>query len=246
MYGLSPIIYKVTSILIEELKSLYSDSDKETSQFTIDLKNKDLDDFNIDKILIINSKFNSYDHHSSGFKNGEYTSIIKLNLENLYLESVVHELKHAYIDNLIYQNGGNPISNTKEVKDFYTDDLERLLTEDRNKFPNLIQLISLYYYSSFLEIPSFLENHNMNPGYINYDEQINKMLNLDKLNLNLQELEKEFNLLKLYNIPFLNRFKDLESFYKYSIKVLSKRGRKIKKKILRINYEKMLRDVKNE
>ena len=86
----------------------------------------------------------------------------------------------------------------------------------------------------------------MNPDYVKYDELINKMLNLDKLNLNLQEIEKEFNLLELYNIPFLNRFKDLESFYRYSIKVLSKRGKKIKKKILRINYEKMLRDVKNE
>jgi hypothetical protein len=237
MYGISPIIYRVTSIIIDELKKQYS-KDK-SNNIIINLSNLDLDDFKIDEILIKNSRFNSYDHNSSGIINGKYTSIIKLNLEELYIDSIVHELKHAYIDNLIYQNNGTPISKTKEVKEFYTDDLEKLLTKDLKLFPNLIKIIQLYYFSSFLEIPSFLENHNLNPDYIDYLDKANQMSNLESLKIDIKDLEEEFNLLiTKYDIPFFSRFNTLSQFYEYSKKELNNRGKYIKRKIHRINYEK--------
>lgn len=234
MRSISPIVSKVTDIIVIELSLQY---DRNITDFTIDIKgNYKLDDFGIDEILIIKSDHNSYDHINSGFNSDseKYVSIIKLNMDNLFLESILHEIKHAYVDWKIYSNGGKPIRDTAEVKRFYTPGLERFLIHDRDKFPNLSKIIDLYYYSSPLEVPSFLENHNHNPNYINYREKVNMMLGIEDLDFDLNELEKEFINFKDYDIPFFRKFTSTLDFIHGSSKILSKRGKKILKKIKRI------------
>lgn len=236
MRSISPIVSKVTDIIIIEL-ALQHYNNQRIDSFIINIKdNYDLSDFGIDEILIVKSNHNSYDHMMSGFNNetGKYTAIIKLNIENLFLESILHEVKHAYVDWKIYHNGGTPIKYTREVKRFYTDELERFLIYDRDKFPNLIKIIELYYYSSPLEVPSFLENHNQNPNYIKYHEKVDLMLDIDLIEFNIDELKTEFIKFKEYDIPYFRRFQSFSDFINGSKVILSKRGKKILKKIKRI------------
>jgi hypothetical protein len=243
MYGISPILSKVSNILVFELQKEFKEKGK-LDQLDIKLSSYVLPDFNIDSLLIINSEFNAYDHLNSGLnsKSGKYQAIIKLNLGNLYMDSILHELKHAYVDWMIYKNGGTKIKDTREVKEFYTKDLERLLLNHRSEFPNLIKLVELYYYSSYLEVPSFLENYYFDKNYIDYKSKAVEMINLSDSDFKKSELEIEFNKLKDFNIPFFNRFKTFNSFLDKSKRILNKRGLKILKKLNRLDYQ-MLKSV---
>lgn len=244
MYGISPIISVLSDIVIKEIQDEYSKSE-ELSKITIDLDLYNIPEIGINHLIIKFSNINAYDHNNSGFdcSISKYRSIIKLDINNLFIESVFHELKHAYIDWCIFNNGGTPIKETKEVKNFYTKDLETILIERVSDFPNTIELLRLYYYSSSLEIPSFLENHFQNPDYIRYQDKVNRMLDLSLLNLDLDQLNFEFNEILQFDIPFLKKFKSGSDFYQKSIKLLNRRGTKLKKKLNKLDYY-MLNNVK--
>lgn len=245
MYGISPIVSKVANILVLELQKEFKESDK-LDKINIDLSKYSLPDFNIDKLVIIDSEFNAYDHLNSGLnlKSGEYQVILKLNLKNLYLDSIIHELKHVYVDWKIHTNGGTPIKKSKEVRSFYTKDLEEILINKRNEFKSIIKIIELYYYSSHLEVPSYLENYYFDKNFIDYRGIVMDMLNLKNIEFNNSEINYEFNAFKRYDIPFFKKFKSYKEFLNKSIQILERRGIKILKKLNRLDYQ-MLKSVKN-
>lgn len=241
MYGLSPEIIPLSQIIVYELKKVYI-----RDKIFINLDLYPIRGIDIEDIIILNSKFNSYDHANSGIDSvtKRYTSIIKLNLDNLYVDSIIHELKHAYVDNKMFLNKGVQIKHLNEIRQFYTDDLEKLLTVDRKEFPSLLNIILMYYYTSDLEVPSFLENHNFNPKFINYKDRIKNILELKYRDINHKQASIEFDKLRQYNIPEFNKYSTYDDFINRSIPILRKKGLNILKKINRIDYE-MLKNVKN-
>lgn len=191
--------------------------------------------FGVDKLHLELSDENCYNHVKSGYNSttGEYTVYITLNKSNLTIDGLLHELKHAYVDWCIYNGGGKPIKNTREARQLYTEDFEKLMSKDREKLPKLAEVVELYYFASKLEIPAFLENHYFDPNAAKYDEVAREMVNFEVENY--LDCEDEFLLLKEYDIPKFSHHKSLKSFLDYSQKHLIKRGKYILKKIDKID-----------
>ena len=243
MLGISLIVNKLKDLLVEEIKIFYSNNDNKKT-LLIDLsKYPQLGtDLSNNTIIINEGVNNEYLHNDSGYDKikGKYISYIKLNFSNLTIDSLLHELKHCYVDWCIYNNGGNPIKETKEVKDLYTSDFQKLLTTDKYKIPNLIDILFNFYYSSKLEIPSFLENHFFDSEVIKYKEKIKNLLYFDKEKYNTKKCIKEFNIIKSYDIPKFNKFHTYESFLNYCEKFFKIRGEYTLKKINKVEYLKSL------
>lgn len=238
MLGISPIVKDLTDIIVEEILFFFS---KENINKTLIVNVKDLDFiynfFSIDEVQINLGELNEYLHSKSGFDGHKlkYIAYLNLNINNLTVDSLLHEVKHIYVDWCIFKNKGNPIKNTKEVKYLYTTDFEKLLTKDKKKIPNLINLISFFYYSSKLEIPSFLENHYFNSDFY-YKSKIKEMLNFKISNFNNQICREEYEIIKKYNIPRINKYKNYDDFLNYCEKFFKIRGKYIIKKINRIDF----------
>jgi hypothetical protein len=234
MRGISPIVSKVTYLLTDELKKDYFI--KKSNKVYINKKSLNYDHsfFNVDKWILNLKDYNSYDHSKSGIDKNKYVVYINLNLDNLTIDGLLHEVKHAYVDWCIYNSGGRPIRETKEVKRFYTEDLEKLLLN--NDLENIKRVAMFYYFCSNLEIPSFLENHYFDKNYINYSDRILEILNFNFSEVLNEETENEFNEIKeKYKIPFFRGFKTYSSFINYSEKYLKKRSKNILKKIKKID-----------
>jgi hypothetical protein len=235
MKGISPIVSKVTYLLTDELKKDYFL--KESNKIYINKKSLNYDHtlFNVDKWILNLISYNSYDHSKSGLdKNNKYVVYINLSLENLTIDGLLHEVKHAYVDWCIYKSGGRPIRETKEVKRFYTEDLEKLLLN--SDLDNIKKIVMSYYFCSNLEIPAFLENHYFDKTYINYFEKISEISNFNFSEFLNEQTESEFfELRKTYKIPFFRGFNTYSDFINHSEKYLKKRSKNILKKIEKID-----------
>lgn len=226
------------------MKKFYSDNDL-TKVLRINIKKRPNlhSDFGVDEIVVSIGDLNEYLHTKSGFdkSKSKYISYLTLNKKKLNYGSLLHEIKHAYIDWCIFKNNGNPIKDSKEVKELYTVDFEKLLTIDKVKIPNLNKILRNFYYSTKLEIPAFLENH-FNDTKFYYKPEVKKMIDFNINDFNNDECEKEFKILQSYDIPRFNRFKTYEKFLKYCDKFFKIRGKYIMKKINKVEY---LNKVKN-
>lgn len=235
MKGISPIVSDVTYLLTDELKKDYFLN--ESNRIYINKKKLNYQHtlFNVDKWILNLINYNSYDHHKSGLdKNNKYVVYINLNIENLTIDGFLHEVKHAYVDWCIYKSGGRPIRETKEVKRFYTEDLENLLLN--SDLENIKKIVMSYYFCSNLEIPAFLENHYFDKNYINYFDKILEISNFNFSDfLNKQTENEFFELRKTYKIPFFRGFNNYSDFINHSEKYLKKRSKNILKKIKRID-----------
>jgi hypothetical protein len=245
MLGISLIVNKLKDLIVEEIKVFYSNNDYK-EYLSIDLsKYPQLGDNLSDFTVVINEGINNeYLHNDSGYDKikKKYISYIKLNFDNLTIDSLLHELKHCYVDWCIHLNGGNPIKETKEVKDLYTSGFQDLLTTHKDKIPNLKDILFNFYYGSKLEIHSFLENHYFDPTFIKYKDKIKNLLNFNKEKYNTKNCIKEFNIIKTYDIPKFNKFKSYESFLNYCDKFFKNRGNYIIKRIYKLEYLNKVKD----
>jgi hypothetical protein len=218
MLGISLIVKQTTDMVVNKMRSFYSDKDfKKTLKINFKQIPHIYKDFSIDTLVIDIGEINEYLHEKSGFdkKQSKYITYLTLNTSRLSIGSLLHELKHVYVDWCIYKNGGNPIKETKEVKELYTMGFQDLLTKDRDRIPNLDTILRNFYYSTKLEIPSFLENH--------FDDN-------------------SFYIIQSYDIPRFNRFKTYDKFLKYCEKFFKIRGGYIMKKINKVEYLNKVKD----
>lgn len=245
MLGISLIITKLKNLIITEIQDYHNLKDSKNN-LTIDInKYKSIKElFGIDFIVISPDENNQYLHYLSGYdeEKSKYITYIGLDFNNLTVDSLLHELKHAYVDWCIYKNGGVKIKESKEVKELYTVGFEKLLTCDKDKIPNLFTILQNFYFSTKLEIPPFLENHFFDESYIDYKTKIINMINFNRQNYSNETCEKEFELLRSYNIPRINKFKTYDKFLKYCEKFFKIRGEYILRKINKVDYLNKVKD----
>ena len=225
MLGISSIVHIVSQGIVEKIQEHFSENDITLNDLKINIPGKSINnsnEFTVDKWIIQHSQFNHYDHSNSGLVEGKYTVYVYFDFYNLKLDAIVHEVKHAYVDWCIFKNKGRSIKETKEAKELYTKDFSRLISQEIHLFPNLQHILSLYYHSTKLEIPSFLENHFLDDSYINYKTIAIDMINISIEKYKNKDSEKEYKLLKSYNIPAFNRYNDYEVFLKKTIKFFKK------------------------
>jgi hypothetical protein len=238
MLGISLVVKSLTDFIVEKISNYYSEENTK-EKLIINVKSSEsiYKNFGVDKIIIELGQFNEYLHDKSGFNKdkNEYISYLTLNVNNLTVDSLLHEIKHIFVDWCIYKNGGKPIKESKEVKELYTEDFQKILTIDKDKMPNLIKVVRFFYYSTKLEIPSFLENHFFDNNFY-YKNEIKKMLDFKVENFKNEKYQEEFNILQSYNIPKFNKFKTYESFLEYCNKFFKIRGLYILKKINKVEY----------
>ena len=231
-------------MVVNKMRTFYSDEDlKKTLKINFKEIPHIYKDFSIDTLVIDIGDVNEYLHEKSGFdkKQSKYISYLTLNTSRLSIGSLLHELKHAYVDWCIYKNGGNPIKETKEVKELYTMGFQDLLTKDKDRIPNLNTILRNFYYSTKLEIPSLLENHFDDTSFY-YKPGIKKMLDFKINDFDNEECRKEFDIIQSYDIPRFNRFKTYDKFLKYCEKFFKNRGEYIMKKINKVEYLNKVKD----
>ena len=186
-------------------------------------------------------EFTGYDVKKSGYdKDGYYVVLLYIqprllsSVNNYTLDTALnHELKHAYQDYMRISKGGTNIDNTKESKEFYTDNFIGLLNS-RNMEGPIKTILRFYYYLSNLERDAYLENvYDKNPEY---ERHIREVLNTDFNNFNTEMLQRNWDDVSKLNIPLVNRFKTPEEFVSYSEKRLKSEAEKIIKKINKLKY----------
>jgi hypothetical protein len=232
MKGISPIVTELVSLVVNYLQQNYDGSDF----IQIDKNNLNYyySEFDVDQWNINFKDYNSYNHSKSGYKNSKYIVYINLDINNIIIDSLIHEFKHAYVDWCIFKNGGVNINKTKEIKELYTEDFEKLILDENITIND--KLIKYYYFGSKLEIPSFLENHFFDETFVNYREITENMINFDLK----EDLSKEFKYInENYDIPLFRKFKSYYNFLDYSKNYFNKRGNYILKKIKRIDKLKL-------
>lgn len=186
-------------------------------------------------------EFTGYDVKKSGYdKDGYYVVLLYIqprllsSTNNYTLDTALnHELKHAYQDYMRISKGSTNIDNTKESKEFYTDDFIGLLNSHNMNGP-IKTILKFYYYLSNLERDAYLENvYDKNPEY---ERHVREVLNTDFNNFNTEMLQHNWNYVSKLNIPLVNRFKTPEEFVSYSEKRLKSEAEKIIKKINKLKY----------
>jgi hypothetical protein len=202
-------------------------------------------DFSVDYFVIdLNTKYIGYNDEYSGYdKDGNYVVVIYVTNDIIktpsYLYTALnHEIKHAYQDYMRQQNSGVRISDTKESKEIYTKDFIRLLASNNYNGP-IKEVLKMYYYTSDLEFPAYMEN--IGDGYYEYINIIRSIINKDfSIYLNdSKNLEKNFNEIKeKLNIPYLNKFTSGDMFIKRSINKLKVKAENIFKRINKLRYGK--------
>ncbi len=239
MLGISLVVGSLSKIVIDYVNNFNKNnlnSGKECIILVKDFK-AIYQEFKVDKLVIKLGYLNEYLHNDSGFdsEKSEYIVYINLNKKNIKLSSIMHELKHAYVDWCIFKNGGVAIKDSLEVKELYTNGFEDLLTVDKHKIPLLQPIIRCFYYTTKLEIPAFLENQLCDSNFY-YKKRINNMLNMNMDDFKNKACEKEFEIIRSYNIPRFNRFKNYLDFLDYCDGFFKKRGGYIKKKLNKVDY----------
>jgi len=202
------------------------------------------DRFPIDYVVVdFHDKITGYDHVRSGYdKDGNYVVILFIQpqliqgIRGYDLKSGLnHEFKHAYEDYQRRSKGKTNIDQTKESKDFYTQDFIKLLNNTQVVGP-IKDILKYYYYVSNIEKSAFLENvYDNNPEY---ETTIRDILAKDfETFKNRYDLELNWHLVNVaYNIPIIKKFKSARDFIDHSATFLRKKALKILKKINKMKY----------
>jgi hypothetical protein len=202
--------------------------------------------FPIDYVVIdFYDEITGYDPKKSGYdKDGYYVVLLYIQPQivdgksKFDLKSALnHELKHAYQDFKRVSKGHPNLDNTKESKEFYTDDFIGLLSSKDNKGP-IKTILKYYYYLSKLERDAYLEN--VYDGNTEYEKIVRKVLNTDfkrflDNNGPTSQLSNNWESISKLDIPLLKKH-DAESFVKYSEKRLKDEAEKVIKKINKLKY----------
>jgi hypothetical protein len=246
MLGISEIVHIVSSDIVKVIQEHFENNNVNLDDLEITIPGKHTSRYNdiqVDEWIIQHSKTIHYDHSNSGFIDNKYRVYLYLNFSYLTLDAIIHEIKHAYVDWCIFKNKGRPIKETKEAKELYTEDFSKLISKEINLFPNLKDIIMMYYYSTKLEIPSFLENHFLDSSHINYKSISIKMINIDIQKYKNEDSKKEFEKLKLYNIPKFNKHYNCDDFLEKTKKFFKIRGFYILKRVNRLEVLKKNKNI---
>lgn len=199
--------------------------------------------FGIDYIVIdFYDDITGYDPKKSGYDKDDYY-VVLLYIQpqivdgqtNYSLKSALnHELKHAYQDFRRLSTGHSNIDNTKESKEFYTDDFIGLLNSKNLDGP-IKTILSYYYYLSNLERDAYLENvYDQNPEY---EKTIRYIFNTNFNNFKLTStLNSNWEFISKLDIPLIKKFNTPEDFIDYSHTRLKNGANKIIKKINKLKY----------
>ncbi len=201
--------------------------------------------FGIDYVVIdFYNEITGYDPKKSGYdKDGYY--VVLLYIQPQIVDGKVqfdlkttlnHELKHAYQDFMRQSKGHSNIDNTKESKEFYTDDFIGLLNS-RNLDGSIKTILKYYYYLSNMERDAYLENvYDENREY---EKIVRKVLatNFDEFKYRTTStLGSTWEHIGKLDIPLLKKFKNPNDFIDYSEKRLKNQAEKIIKKINKLKY----------
>lgn len=202
--------------------------------------------FSVDYFVIdFNDYTNGYLDESSGYdKDGNYVvHIMVLNRfrDHSYMKTILnHELKHAYQDWQRQRKGHAGIGFSKESKEMYTDDFVKVVKDRINAGPFFKEILTYYYLLSDLELNAFMENVYDNDVINDYKKMISKLRNYDAFKViydkDIRDLDKNWEILKSSNLPFLKKYKDYQSFLRYSNKYFKERSEEILRKINKIEY----------
>ncbi len=237
MWGISKLVHIASNNVIKKIQEHFIYNKVDVDSLKIEIIGSDIYEYEfIDKLIVYNSEKIRYDHSKSGVcsKTGEYVAYVYFDFLNLTVDSVVHELKHVYIDWCIFKNNGNPIKETKEAKSLYTEDFAKLISKESHLFPNLQPIFSNYYYSTKLEIPAFLENFFLNHSYINYKSIAIGLIDFKVEDFKNNECEIEYDKLMSYDIPRFTCNKNYATFLSRTQKFFKKRGNYMLKKIRKV------------
>lgn len=246
MLGISEIVHIVSSDIVKVIQEHFENNKVNLGDLKITIPGKNTSQYNdikVDEWIIQHSETIHYDHSNSGFVDNKYSVYLYLNFSHLTLDAIIHEIKHAYVDWCIFKNKGRPIKETKEARELYTEDFSKLISKEINLFPNLKDIIMMYYYSTNLEIPSFLENHFLDSSLINYKSIAIKMINIDIQKYKNEDSIKEFKKLKLYNIPKFNKHYNCDDFLEKTKKFFKIRGFYILKRVNRLEVLKKNKNI---
>ena len=202
--------------------------------------------FGIDYVVIdFYDGITGYDPKKSGYdKDGYYVVLLYIQPQIVdgqtpyELKTILnHELKHAYQDFMRQSKGHTNIDNTKESKEFYTDDFIGLLNS-RNSDGPIKTILKYYYYLSNLERDAYLENvYDQNPEY---EKTIRTILKIDfndfKSGPKSSTLVSNWEYISKLDIPLLNKFNTPEKFIDYSEKRLTREADKVIRKINKLKY----------
>lgn len=239
MLGISELVHIASNNVVKKIQEHFISNEVDVDSLRILILGDDISDCEfIDELVIQHSRKVRYDHSNSGVcsKTNKYIAYVYFDFSNLTMDSIIHEIKHIYVDWCIFKNGGTPIKETKEAKFLYTEDFSRLISEETHLFPNLYPILSMYYHSTKLEIPSFLENYFFDNSYIDYKSIALDMINFNIDDFNNKECEAEFKMLHSYEIPRFNKSRDLISFLKRTRKLFKKRGNYILRKVNKLDF----------
>jgi hypothetical protein len=202
--------------------------------------------FGIDYVVIdFYDEMTGYDPKKSGYdKDGYYVVLLYIQPQivdgqtRYDLKSALnHELKHAYQDFMRQSKGHSNIDNTKESKEFYTDDFIGLLNSKNLDGP-IKTILKYYYYLSNMERDAYLENvYDENPEY---EKIVRKVRATDfdefKYRTNSTTLNDNWERINQLDIPLLKKFKRPNDFIDYSNNRIHNEAEKIIKKINKLKY----------
>lgn len=195
--------------------------------------------FSVDYIVLdLNDWTNGYLDETSGYdKDGNYVVHIMV-LEGFigrpYMDTILnHEGKHAYQDWQRRKKGYEGIFATKEVKDIYTKDFIKIV-KDKIPVSNFLKNIFIgYYLLTDLEFNAFMENV--------YDRD--KINDYRKMVTNLRKglptsggNEREWEIVRGLDLPFLKKYKTYQEFIQASSDYFKKRSDEIIRKLDKVEY----------
>lgn len=197
------------------------------------------EEFGVDYFVIDESDWtNGYLDENSGYDaDGNYVVHILI-LDKIkdkpYVRTVLnHEVKHALQDFKRITSGSKGIFSTKEVKDIYTKDFIKIV-KDKIPVSNFLKNIFIgYYLLTDLEFNAFMENV--------YDRD--KINDYRKMVTNLRKglptsggNEREWEIIKGLDLPFLKKYKTYQEFIQASSDYFKKRSDEIIRKLDKVEY----------
>jgi hypothetical protein len=205
---------------------------------------KAFEDFKVDYFVIdYHPTITGYGHDYSGIdKDGNYVvllylqpSIIKGNRGYSLITTLNHELKHAYQDYMRITSGYPSVGKSRESKELYTGDFVALLNNS-GVGGQLKNILKDYYYLSDLETSAYLENvYDKNKEY---ERKVREIINKDYGKIkNDPNLDSDWYMITtVYDIPYLNKFKNPKTFIDKSSVILKNKAEKVLKKINKMKY----------
>jgi hypothetical protein len=238
-----------TPVILKYLKSF-----KNSPKITIDgLKYPEEHKiFPIDQMnIFIDKKYGNgggYDEQISGYESdGKYHAYFIFGPE-ADISTVTHELRHAYEDYMRISKGKQPMKQNKEAVNLFGGDFAKFFQEEgtypeEGHYGSFNGLLIGLYYTSKIERSAYSETVYDNQKYrrslIDY---INNLMKLNdysyiRTHYSVEMVETWWNALKEnYRIPILDKFKDAESFIRWSTDEIQYKGQKTLKKLRNVKY----------